>query len=210
MDDLSILAKKVIDKSVSLTDNVNRVTDRLTSKNPQVITLSTLREMMKSLAPEDSLDEVEIEGLATVAATFYDLLADVRPELGRLDPAVRRTVRDELIVDAAVMMHGYASLMRDFNDAIGEKGVRAVTKDWQQKLERISKQQTYFFGKWRGDLFEKRNPLWLKVGVVKPGKDRKRLTVLNTGAARSECGRVLRQLLSMDTTVRDLNFLTVR
>jgi hypothetical protein len=210
MDDLSILAKKVIDKSVALTDNVNRVTDRLTSKNPQVITLSTLREMMKSLAPEDSLDEVEIEGLATLAATFYDLLAAVRPELGRLDPAVRRTVRNELIVDAAVMMHGYASLMRDFNDSSGEKGVRTLTKDWQQKLERISKQQTYLFGKWRGDLFEKRNPLWLKVGVVKPGKDRKRLTVLNTGAARSECGRVLRQLLSTDTTVRDLNFLTVR
>jgi len=70
LDDLSILAKKVIEKSVALKDNVNRVTDRLTAKNAQVMTLSTLREMMKSISSADSLDEPEIDCLATVAATF--------------------------------------------------------------------------------------------------------------------------------------------
>jgi DNA-sulfur modification-associated len=209
LDDLSLLAKKVIEKSSALKDNVNRVTDRLTANNPQVITLSTLREMMKSIAPSDSLDELEIDGLATVAATFYDLVADIRPELKRLERAPRRNVRETLIVDAAVMMHGYSSLMADFNDDIAEKNLRTATKDWSQKLDRLSQEKTYSFGKWHGDLFEKRNPLWLRVGVVKPGKDRKRLTVLNTGAARSACGRVLRQLISMDGAVRDLNFLAV-
>src|SRR4029077_3552395 len=46
-DDLSLLAKKVVEKSKNLQGNINRVTDRLTQKNPQVVTLSTLREMMK-------------------------------------------------------------------------------------------------------------------------------------------------------------------
>jgi len=210
LDDLSLLAKKVIEKSNALTDNVNRVTDRLTSRNPQVITLSTLREMMKSFTPADSLDEPEIEGLATVASTFYDLLAEIRPELGRIDQGHRKEIREELIVDAAVMMHGYASLAREFNDAIAEGGVRSATDEWRVKLRRLGRDQRYSFGSWSGDLFEKRNPLWQRVGVVKPGRDGRRLTVLNTGAARSECGRVLRQLLSMDGNVSGLAFLATR
>jgi len=210
LDDLSLLAKKVIEKSSALQDNVNRVTDRLTASNPQAITLSTLREMMKSLAPADSLDETEIEGLATVASRFYDLLASVRPELGQLERRARREVREWLIVDAAVMMHGYASLMREFNDAIAKVGVEHATSDWSSKLKRLSHHWDYKFNNWHGDLFEKRNPLWQLIGVVKPGKDGKRLTTLNTGAARSECGRVLRQLLSMEKAIENLEFLATK
>jgi hypothetical protein len=210
LDDLSLLAKKVISKSSALKENVNRVTDRLTAKNAQVITLSTLREMMKSLASAEALDEPEMEGLATVAATFYDLLASVRPELAPLSPPHRRTVREQLIVDSAVMMHGYASLMRDFNDAITQDGVKKATAEWQRKLGRLSNNQKYIFDRWSGDMFEKRNPLWQRIGIVKPGRDGKRLTVLNTGAARSECGRALRQLLSVDPISKNLVFLAER
>ena len=210
LDDLSLLAKKVIDKSHSLADNVNRVTDRLTARNPQVITLSTLREMMKSFAATDSLDEPEIDGLATVAAMFYDILAEIRPELGRLNQPERKEVREQLIVDAAVMMHGYASLMGQVNGAIAETGVHNATNEWRTKLSRLAQDKQYSFGHWSGDLFDKRNPLWQRVGVVKPGKDGRKLTVLNTGAARSECGRALRQLLSMDKDVASLVFLANR
>lgn len=210
LDDLSLLAKKVIDKSKYLAENVNRVTDRLTANNPQVITLSTLREMMKSFAPADSLDEPEIDGLATVAATFYDLLAETRAELGRLDQAERKKVRERLIVDAAVMMHGYASVMGEFNTAIADAGIASATKQWRAKLRRLSAERKYTFSGWSGDLFDKQNPLWQQVGVIKPGRDRKKLTVLNTGAARSDCGRILRQLLSMDGEVSNINFLASR
>jgi hypothetical protein len=209
LDDLSLLAKKVIDKSQSLKDNVNRVTDRLTANNAQVITLSTLREMMRSFPSSDSLDEPEIEGLATVAARFYDILVEARPELGRVDRDERKRTRQCLIVDAAVMMHGYAALMVQFNQDIAERGVKGAATEWRGKLKRLTKDKRYSLDQWIGDLFEKRNPLWQRVGVIKPGKDGK-LTVLNTGAARSECGRVLRQLLSMDTDVTDLRFLTNR
>ncbi|MEY2486180.1 MAG: hypothetical protein QOH39_1828 [Verrucomicrobiota bacterium] len=210
LDDLSLLAKRVIELSESLRDNVNRVTDRLTPKNPQVITLSTLREMMRSLAHAESLDEPEIEGLATVAAVFYDLLAKVRPELGLLEKTGRRAVRDKLVVDAAVMMHGYASLMRRFNEAIGEQGVRQATNEWRVKLNKLSHDQEYRFGRWQGDFFDKRNPLWQRIGVAKPGKDGRKLTVLNTGAARSECGRVLRQLVEVTGPGSDIRFLAAR
>src|SRR5918992_402330 len=130
LDDLSTLAKKVLDKSAALRDNVNRVTDRLSARNPQVVTLSTLREMMRTFAGTDTLDESEMEGMATFAAKFYDLLADTRPELGHLSLADRRRARSVLISDAAVMMHGYAALMRDFHEAVIERGIRNAISDW--------------------------------------------------------------------------------
>lgn len=210
LDDLSLLAKKVVEKSSALRENVNRVTDRLTAQNPHVITLSTAREMMKTLAPSDALDETEIEGLATVAASFYDLLANARPELGRLDRAERRTVREDLVVDAAVMMHGYAALMRDFGDLISDKGLKRATEETKKRLQRFSASHTYLYGRWTGDFFDKHNPLWQRAGIVKPGRDERRLTVLNTGAARSECGRILRQFFTLDHPSPDLRFLAKR
>jgi DNA-sulfur modification-associated len=209
-DDLSLLAKSVIKKSHALTDNVNRVTDRLSAKNFQVRTLSTLREMMKTFAPSESLDAAEMEGLAVVAATFYDALAVVRPELGKLTVPERRAVREKLLVDSAVMMHGYAALMRDFNSSIAEGGVRKATVEWEKSLAKLSSQHTYSFGRWSGDIFEKINPLWLRVGVVKRGRDRRKLTVLNTGAARGECARVLRSLLSLSPRQKELRPLSRR
>ncbi len=210
LDDLSLLAKKTIEKSHALRDNVNRVTDRLSAKNPQVITLSTLREMMKTFAREESLDTAEMDGLATVAAKFYDMLSDIRPELGHVPLDERKRVRSFLIVDAAVMMHGYAAVMREFNDDIASLGLRAASERWSKTLTRLSAGERYRFSGWSGDLFEKRNPLWQRIGIVKPSRDGRGLTVLNTGAARSETGRVLKQLLSLGRAQKSLGFLASR
>jgi len=210
LDDLSILAKKVIEKSSALQGNVNRVTDRLTAKNPQLITLSTLREMMRTFASADDLDTSELNGLAAVAAGFFDMLASVRPELGKKDVNERRAIREASLVDAAVMMHGYAAVMKDYNSDIAKYGTAKAKDMWQDRLQRLLPDHAYKIAKWSGDFFDKNNPLWRLLGIVKPGRDGKRLTVLNTGAARSECGRVLRQLLAVDAQIKDLSFLTNR
>lgn len=136
LDDLSVLAKRVISKSVALNNNVNRVTDRLSAKNPQVITLSTLREMMRQFAASDALDQVEMEGLSATAAQFFDLLASVRKELGVLEPRERRKCRETLIVDSAVMMHGYAALMKDYGESISKDGSRTALDVFRRKLGR--------------------------------------------------------------------------
>jgi hypothetical protein len=207
-DDLSLLAKRAIALSVALEGNVNRVTDRLTAKNPQVVTLSTLREMMRLLAPQDALEGAELEGLATVAANFYDLLAKVRPELGPLEPAARRQIRRDSIVDSATMMHGYAALMRDFQASVARDGSKRAEQIWLQKLDRLKSTTRYALASWSGDLFEKRNPLWQAMGVTKLSGVGRDLTVLNTGAARAASGRALRQLLSIEPPSVDLAFLT--
>lgn len=104
-------------------------------------------------------------------------------------------------------IHGYAALMRQYNIDIGEKGTRAAQADWQARLIRLSASRVYRFDSWRGDFFDKRNPLWQRVGVVKPGRDGKSLTVLNTGAARGECGRVLSQFMAVNPVPEKLMFL---
>jgi hypothetical protein len=210
VDDLSLLAKRLIESSVNLTGNVNRVTDKLTSRNPQVITLSTLREMMRTFASSDQLEEPELQGMASVAARFYDMLAEVRPELGLKPSPERKDIRERLIVDSATMMHGYAALMKDFNEDLGRLGTTKARSVWRKKLEKLGNAIRYRFEDWSGDVFEKRNPLWREVGIVKPGRDGQRLTVLNTGAARSESGKILRQILAIDEGVINLRFLAPR
>lgn len=207
-DDLSLLAKRVIDKSQALHHNVNRVTDKLTATNYQVVTLSTLRQMMQLFAPGDALDETEIEGFAQVAATFYDMLAEARPELAVLELPDRREVRRESLVDSAVMMFGYASLMRDFNAVIADEGLARAKESWRLRLARLS--GDYEFKSWHGDFFARTNPLWLATGILKPGKNPGKLTLSNTGATRAQAGRVLSQLLSLETVPRDIQFLATR
>ena len=210
MDDLSLLAKQVIQNSSALAGNVNRVTDRLTATNPQVVTLSTLREMMKSFAPEQALDASELAGAALVASSFYDKLVAVRPELGKLDLAERRKIRETLIVDAAVMMHGYAALMRAYNEELARKGPVHANREWDRRIQYLARDAKYHYGKWSGDFFSKENPLWQAVGIVKPGRSGGKLTVINTGGARAEAGRVLRQLLTLGSRPDDLEFLSAR
>lgn len=209
-DDLSVLAKRVIEKSSALKSNVNRVTDRLTNTNPQVLTLSTLREMMKTFAPTDSIDSSELEGLALVAASFYDNIARVRPELAVLPIKSRREVRETKIVDAAVMMHGYAALMRDYNQDLAELGSSKASKVWTEKLNRLNATINYRYGRWSGDLFDKKNPLWQALGVTKPSKNPEKITVMNTGGARGECGRALRQLCALGQRPTDLKFIVAK
>ena len=208
-DDLSILAKIFIDRTNALKTNVNRVTDRLTAGNSQVVTLSTIREMMRTYASDETFDETELEGLAVISSRFYDMLAAVRPELGVLELRARRRVREHLLVDSATMMHGYAYLMKDFGQDVTKCGMKEAIEKWTIRLKRLSGGIEYSIGSWKGDFFDKMNPIWLSSGIEKHSKGGGKLTVTNTGASRSSAGRLLRQLVSVDQQPRDLEFLTV-
>lgn len=209
-DDLSVLAKRAIENSTALSGNVNRVTDRLTAKNNDLITLSTLREMMRTFASSDYIDDSEFEGMAAIAGRFFDKVAEVRPELGHLGIPARQKVRAESLADAAVMMHGYASLMRAYNLDRAKQGTGKAESYWTIRLKRLSPQTKYKLGRWSGDLFERKNPLWVRSGIMRPSRDGQKLTVTNTGASRAEAGRILRQLLTVTAPPKDLSFLLER
>jgi hypothetical protein len=207
-DVLSLLAKSFSEKSRALKNNVNRVTDRLTSKNPQVVTLSTLREMSRALVREGDLDESEVEGLSQIMASFYDMLSDARCELAQTDVPTRVRIRRELLVDSAVMMHGYAGLMRQYMTDMSSMGSQRAMVHWKRRLNRLIDQ--YRFGDWSGDLFAKENPIWANFGIVKPSASGGSLSQVNNGATRSAAVKILRSILSNQDESTDLANLTVR
>lgn len=194
VDDLSVLAKSLIEKSRALTGNVNRVTDRLTNSDPSVMTLSTLREMMRTFAASDEVDPVELEGLAAIGAEFFDLLATIRPELGHLSRADRRNIREVSLVASATMMHGYAALMREYSRDVAREGRSEAIAKWTKRLENLGPNAVYADGEWRGDIFDKSNPTYGFLGITK-SNPKGSTTVLNTGAARAACQRLLRNIV---------------
>ena len=204
-DDLSVLAKKVIELTPSLHMNVNRVTDRLTSKNSDLLTLSTLRESLKPLADINGVDETELEGLAQIASVFFRLLSEVRPELKKLQLSDRKIIRETLLVDAPIMFQGYGALLADFSEQMSRDGLKKATEIWERRLTKLKKSQVYSEAAWCGDFFEKRNPLWHRLGVIKPGLSG-HPTVSNNRAARLQVSKALRAVTEIDSST-DLSIL---
>jgi hypothetical protein len=190
-DALSVLAKRVIERSPNLSAGTNRVTDRLSRRAPHFITLSTLREMMRTFASAEEVDESEIDGMAIIAASFFDLLSEVRPELNASAPDSPH----DTLAAAGVMMQGFAVVMRDFGLAVAERGLKPAEKEWAAKLARFAPAVVAKFGSWSGDFFANENPLWQKTGIVVM-RPTGRLTVTNTGGARTRAGRVLQAYLA--------------
>ena len=206
LDDLSVLAKRVIDLTPALSGNVNRVTDRLTAQNPNVVTLSTLRETLKHASDADGLDESEIEGFATVASTLLKLLTEVRPELGHQPLSERKRIRTSSLVDAPIMFQGYSALISDFNTDVVKLGLSKATEKWRIILQKLDAAVEYQEGVWSGDFFEKANPLWTRFGIVKPGVSGKP-TVSNNRAARIQAMRALRRIVLNDSATKDISVL---
>lgn len=192
-DDLSLLAKRFIDRTPSLENGVNRVTDRLSKKAPYFVTLSTLREMMKTYAGTDELEEAEFDGLVTVASEFFELLANVRPELH----ANMASQFPDSLAAAGVMMHAYAALMRDFGTDVGHLGLAESKEQWRTRLACLSPATTFTAGGWDGDIFDKHNPLWATAAVTKLAGDS--VGIQNTGGARSRAARALRMILGLES-----------
>jgi DNA-sulfur modification-associated len=197
-DSLSVLAKRVIDETESLTGNVNRVTDRLAASNPQVITLSTLREVMQTAVGTDALTADEIDQRAPVIARFWDMLATVRPELGRLEVDARRESRQTSMAAQAVLMHGYAELVRRFIADVDASDLESAAASWEPRLRRLGTDKTYTDREsgWRGDFFSRDNPLWRQTGVLQQTKSGGQ-AVSNVRQTREQVRRALVERLNL-------------
>lgn len=195
-DPLSVLAKQVIENAPSLRGNVNRVTDRLAASNPQVVTLSTLHELMRHIVGDDALTEEEIADVAPQLASFWEALAKVRKELGHLDVAERRESRRHSVAGQAVVMYGYAELMRRFLKDVASEGADTANSAWQDRLTDLSPNKAYEHGDWRGDFFDRDNPLWRELGVLQSTKSGG-LTVSNTRQTRDQVAGALVKRLGL-------------
>ncbi|MFI8594657.1 DNA sulfur modification protein DndB [Microbacterium sp. NPDC078428] len=189
-DDLSTLAKRVLDLNPNLDAGTNRVTDRLSKKAENFVTLSTLREVMKTYAGHSEVEETQLDGLAAVAAEFFDMLAGVRPELRVETP---QTHRETTLASQAVMMHGYAALMQDYATDRAKLGSVRARRLWEKRLEALAPDSAYSHGEWRGDVLSRDNPLWREVGVVQVRPETGAVSIANNGGTRARTGAALRQ-----------------
>lgn len=199
LDDLSVLAKRVIDLTPSLSGNVNRVTDRLTARNPDLVTLSTLRETLKHASDTEAFDESEIEGFAHVASTILQLLTEIRSELAKLPLTERRHVRATSLVDAPIIFQAYSAFISDFNSDVVTLGLSRATEKWRSLLQKLSPSTQYADGDWTGDFFQRENPLWTRLGILRPGASGKP-TISNNRAARIQAMRALRAIAANDSS----------
>lgn len=197
-DTLSVLAKRVIELTPSLRGNVNRVTDRLAASNPQLVTLSTLREAMQSAVGTDALTEEEIDALAPRISVFWQILSAVRPELGHLKVDDRRKSRKESMAGQAVLMYGYAELLRRFLEEAEKTSVEDAKKEWEPRLAILGSGQTYQHPnpKWEGDYFQRENPLWTDLGVLQTTKSGGQ-TVSNVRQTREQAAKALVERLGL-------------
>jgi hypothetical protein len=192
-DDLSTLAKRVLDHSPQLNAGVNRATNRLSKKAPQFMTLSTLRALMRTFAGSDKVEETELEGLAVTAAEFFELLAHIRPEL---NVETSQAQREETLASDAVILHGYAFLMKDYNNDLAKFGRDRAGNRWAERLARLSPDHIYRGGNgFEGDYLSKQNPLWQELGITRYDPSRGRITVAKSGRAKARAGRELRRYL---------------
>ena len=191
-DDLSTLAKRLLELNTNLNAGTNRVTDRLSKKAPYFVTLSTLREVMRTFAGGNEVEDAQLNGLATIADEFFDMLAKVRPELNVETP---QSDRDGSLASAAVMMHGYAALMQDYSLDRAKLGHAKARRQWEDKLSLLSPSQLFETDGWEGDFFAQENPLWLDVGIVQVRPDTNTRTVANNGGTRTRAGLALRTYL---------------
>ena len=198
-DPLSVLAKRVIENSAGLRGNVNRVTDRLAASNPQVVTLSTLREMLSEAVDAEFVTDEEITNLAPALGGFWDMLAEVRPELGHLEVTQRRESRRESMAAQAVTMYGYAALMRRFLKAVDETDLATAVKHWQPLLKQLGPENTYAHPKtdFEDDFFARSNPLWRELGVLQTTKSGGE-TVSNVRQTREQMAKALVERLGLD------------
>jgi DNA-sulfur modification-associated len=192
-DDLSTLAKRVLDHAPSFNAGVNRATDRLSKKAPHFVTLSTMRELMRLYAGSSEVEETELEGLAVIAAEFLEMLAAVRPELRAGTP---NKEREDSLASAGVIILGYSALMQDFSRDLARLGSKEARRLWKVRLDKLAPDHVYTKGDWSGDFLSKANPLWEEVGITRLHPETHRLMVSNTGGARTQAGRALRDYLS--------------
>jgi hypothetical protein len=192
-DDLSRLAKAVLESSSDLDRGTNRVTDRLGKKATHFVTLSTLREAMRTFAGGTEVTSVEMEGLASIAAEFFEMLSSIRPEL---QSSTLQADREGKLASTGVMFHAYAYLMRDYKDDIAKLGARRAKAKWAKALAGLSPQNTYRAGPWSGDFFDVDNPDWLTAGITRQNQRTGRLDVINTGGSRTSAANVLRHRVS--------------
>jgi hypothetical protein len=154
------IAGALAEQCPSLKDNVDTIRDRLSKKNPRLCAFNTLSGAFETYWADCNPEEADVfKASVDFVVQFWNKLASVRPELGRLDIARRRQVRETLLVDSALAISAYVATARKMYD--GKVDLSRLQKLCRPTAGTGEEQRDV-------DLFSRENPLWEQIGVLVP------------------------------------------
>ena len=135
---------------------------------------------------------------APAIAVFWEMLAQVRRELQKLEVDERRESRKQSMAAQAVVMHGYAQLLRRFLKDVEDGDLDSAAAEWQPKLNTLvpGNQYEHSPSSWKGDFFSRENPMWQEIGVLQQTK-RGGQAVSNVRQTRDQVGKVLTERIDV-------------
>jgi hypothetical protein len=136
-------------------DNVEVLRNTVSASSHKLCAFNTLSQGMETFWRGEPLTEAEEEAQVTFLVEFWDALAAVRPEFGRLTTERRKQVRGSSIAGTALSVHGL---------------IAAADALYQQQIDPASALQalndTAEVDGQEVDYFSYENPLWLRIGVL--------------------------------------------
>ena len=184
------LARALVDGSRHLRlDNVEVLSNTVSANSHKLAAFNTFAKGLENYWQGEPLSQDQEKEQAAFLISFWDALAGVRPEYGRLSKADRAKFRDNSVSATAVSIHGMiavASAMHG-NGVDAARALSALSEPVQLNGHSI-------------DYFGYDNPLWRNVGVIVQSEDTKgrpRLTIRTSFQSRDAMAAELLRKLSL-------------
>lgn len=146
-------------------DNVEVQSNTVSANSNKLVAFNTLSQAVETFWSGDPVDEAGEKAEARYLIDFWDELATVRPEFGRLSKTERQQVRGVSVAGTAVSIHGVIALadsMRTSGASLTKlSALKSTVSIDEDGVERAV------------DYFNYDNPLWLSIGVLALAKDKK-------------------------------------
>jgi hypothetical protein len=195
------IAGALAEQCPALRDNVDTIRDRLSKKNSRLCAFNTLSGAFETYWSDCNPEEEDVfRASVEFSVQFWNKLASVRPELGKLDIARRRRVRETLLVDCALAISAYVAIARKMHE-------RQIDLT---RLERLAQPVTLASKNADGqdkrvvDLFSRENTTWEQIGVLVPSTKRtgeKVFTLRNARQTRDAMLKTLEGVLELNVEI---------
>jgi hypothetical protein len=188
------IAGALAEQCPSLRDNVDTIRDRLSKKNPRLCAFNTLSGAFESYWSDcNPEDPAALQADVEYAVKFWNKLAEIRPELGKLDISRRKKVRETLLVDSALAISAYVAVARKMHD-------QGVDLSALEKLGSPVSIKPAVGDKREVDLFSRENPAWEQLGILVPSTKKsgeKVFTLRNARQTRDAMLKVIESVLGL-------------
>lgn len=188
------IARQLLQASQHLgIDNVEVLKNSVSASSSKLVAFNTLSQAMESFWTAEPLNLVEEETQVKFLTDFWDALAAVRPEFGRMSKVHRLTVRGSSMAGTALSIHGVIAVANE---------LYARNLDPSVILAPLG--EPVYVGGEPVDYFSYDNPVWVKIGALvevedKEGNVRKQLRM--SFQSRRAIAEELKRRAGLETTV---------